>query len=184
MGSISDWNALFAEAYKVCRPGAWVESLEGSCFVESDHCDLPDTSALGQWSRFFVEGGKQLKRTFLVPEKELQRKGMEAAGFIDIQETTFKVSSRTHSVRLPEAHIFVQRPLGTWPRDPVLKEMGTMAQLVLERDTEGYILFVANLLGWSREEVQVYIAHLRREIRSNRYYPYSRQTVVWGRKPE
>lgn len=59
-----------------------------------------------------------------------------------------------------------------------------MAQLVLESDTEGYILFLASILGWSREEVQVYIAHLRREIRSNKYYPYSRQKVVWGRKPE
>lgn len=66
----------------------------------------------------------------------------------------------------------------------MLKEAGTMAQMVLESDTEGYILFVANTLGWSREEVQVYIAHLRREIRSNKYRPYSRQKVVWGRKPE
>lgn len=59
-----------------------------------------------------------------------------------------------------------------------------MAQLVLESDAEGYILFMANALGWSREEVQVYIAHLRREIRSNKYRPYSRQKVVYGRKPE
>ena len=59
-----------------------------------------------------------------------------------------------------------------------------MAQLVLESDAEGYILFMANTLGWSREEVQVYIAHLRREIRSNKYCPYSRQKVVYGRKPE
>ena len=59
-----------------------------------------------------------------------------------------------------------------------------MAQMVLETDTEGYILFVANTLGWTREEVQVYIAHLRREIRSNQYRPYSVQKVVWGRKPK
>ena len=92
MGSIADWTALFEQAYKACKPGGWVESLEGSCYVESDHCDLPDTSALGQWSKFFVEGGKKLGRTFLVVEDDLQRKGMEAAGFVDIQETTFKVS--------------------------------------------------------------------------------------------
>ena len=91
IGSIPDWDALFAEAYKACKPGGWVESLEGSCFVESDDCDLPDTSALGQWSKFFVEGGKQLGRTFLVVEEDLQRKGMEAAGFVDIQERIFKV---------------------------------------------------------------------------------------------
>lgn len=94
MGSISSWDVLFSEAYKACRPGGWVESLEGSCFVESDHCHLPADSALGQWSRFFVERGKKLGRTFLVVEEEVQRKGMEAVGFVDIQESDFKVRSR------------------------------------------------------------------------------------------
>lgn len=93
MGSIVDWNAFFSEAYKACRPGGWVETLEGFCFIESNHCDLPADSALSQWSQFFVEGGKKLRRTFLVLEEEVQRKGMEAAGFVDIQEIDFKVRS-------------------------------------------------------------------------------------------
>lgn len=111
VGSISDWNSLFAEAYRVCRPGGWVESLEGSCFVESDHCDLPDSSALGQWSKFFVEGGKHIGRTFLVLEEELQKKGMEAAGFVDIQETNFKVSECELSMVITESHVL-------WPEAP------------------------------------------------------------------
>lgn len=84
---------VFLQAYKACRPGGWVETLEGFCFIESDHCDLPADSALSQWSQFFVEGGKKLRRTFLVLEEEVQRKGMEAAGFVDIQEIDFKVRS-------------------------------------------------------------------------------------------
>lgn len=55
---------------------------------------------------------------------------------------------------------------------------------MLESDTEGYILFIANTAGWTREEIQVYIAHLRREVRFGRHYPYYRAKVVWGRKPE
>lgn len=65
-----------------------------------------------------------------------------------------------------------------------MKELGTLGQIVLESDTEGYILFIANTVGWSREEIQVYIAHLRREVRYGRHYPYYRAKVVWGRKPE
>ena len=38
--------------------------------------------------------------------------------------------------------------------------------------------------GWTTEEIQVYIATLRREVRSGNYHPYYRQKVVWGRKPE
>ncbi|MBE3048385.1 hypothetical protein IMZ48_38955 [Candidatus Bathyarchaeota archaeon] len=61
--------------------------------------------------------------------------------------------------------------------------MGTLSQVALESDIEGYILFMASTVGWSREEITVYIAHFRREIRSGKFCPYFYQKVVWGRKP-
>ena len=80
--------------------------------------------------------------------------------------------------------VYAQRPLGPWPKDPALKEIGTLVLHSIESDPEGYILFLAGTLGWSREEVQVYLAHYRREVRSNNYCPYYKQRVIWGRKPE
>ena len=65
-----------------------------------------------------------------------------------------------------------------------MKELGQCAEMVMEADTEGYIIFIANVLGWSREEIQVYLAHLRREVRSGKVHGYYKQRVVWGRKPE
>lgn len=62
--------------------------------------------------------------------------------------------------------------------------MGRYAQLVLEQDASGYILFIANTLGWTMEEVMTYSATLRREIRSRKYHGYYKQKIVWGRKPE
>lgn len=50
-------------------------------------------------------------------------------------------------------------------------------------DIEGYILFISGTIGWSREEIQVYIAHLRREMRSGKYHALFKQRAVWGRKP-
>jgi hypothetical protein len=48
----------------------------------------------------------------------------------------------------------------------------------------GYVLFITNVIsGWSREQVLVYIAHLRRELRNNDIHGYCRLRVVWGRKP-
>lgn len=55
--------------------------------------------------------------------------------------------------------------------------------LMMESDVEGYILFIAATIGWTRDEIQVYLAHLRQEVRSNKYYTYYQQRVVWGRKP-
>lgn len=58
---------------------------------------------------------------------------------------------------------------------------------MLEQDPEGLLTFMANAVGWSREEITVYLAHLRREIRSissRGLHPYYHQKIVWGRKPE
>lgn len=42
---------------------------------------------------------------------------------------------------------------------------------------------VVNMLGWSREEIQAYIAHVRNEVRAGDLKPYYRGKVVFGRKP-
>jgi len=46
------------------------------------------------------------------------------------------------------------------------------------------VLFLANTLGWTREEITVYLAMFRREVKSGLYQAYYKQKVVWGRKPE
>jgi len=80
--------------------------------------------------------------------------------------------------------MFRKTLVGSWPKDEKQKEIVTWAKLVIEHDTEGYILFIATTLGWTREDVVAYIKHLHREIRSGRKQGYYRQKVVWGRKPE
>lgn len=73
--------------------------------------------------------------------------------------------------------------MGTWPKDPRLKEIGGYTQLAFEADIEGYVLYPATALGWKREEVTVYAAHVRREMRSPSVHGYYRQKAVYGRKP-
>lgn len=46
---------------------------------------------MGQWGEIFVEGGRKLGRSFSLLEDEEQRKGIEAAGFVDIEESNLKV---------------------------------------------------------------------------------------------
>jgi len=166
VGSIDDWNKLFERAFECIKPGGWLESYEMSTMWESDDGSVKETMALGQWGKIFTEGGRQSGRTFTVVYDELQRKAMEAAGFVDIQERNIK------------------QPIGRWPKDQRLKEIGEVTQLTLEQDAEGYVLFMANTLGWSKEEIMVYLAMFRREVRSGDYHPYYRKKVVWGRKPE
>lgn len=44
--------------------------------------------------------------------------------------------------------------------------------------------FMANQLGWSPEEVTVYAAHLRKEVRQRKVHALYRANVAWAQKPE
>ncbi|KAL1848309.1 hypothetical protein VTK73DRAFT_10164 [Phialemonium thermophilum] len=166
VGSIADWSALFREAFRVLKPGGYLESYEMSGNVGTDDGPLPPTSAVAQWGPLFVQGGRAIGRSFTVVDDGIQRKAMEEAGFVDIQEKNIKC------------------PTGAWPKDPKLREIGRYSQLAVLQDVEGFILFLTTVLNWTREQVQVYIAHLRRELKSEKYHVYYWQKVVWGRKPE
>ncbi|KPM41433.1 hypothetical protein AK830_g5122 [Neonectria ditissima] len=165
VGSIVDWPALFRQAYKCLKPGGYIESYEGSPVISSDDGSVQNTSAMSQWGEIFFEGGRKLGRSFSVLEDDVQKKGMEAAGFVDVSERNFKV------------------PIGGWSQDSTLKEAGQYFQAAILQDIEGTLTFIANLLGWSKEEIDVFGAHYRREIRSKSIHAYFRQRVVWARKP-
>lgn len=91
VGSIKDWTALFKQAYKCLKPGGYIESFEPSSRLQSDDDSVSETSAMSQWGKFFVEGGRILGRPFTVFEDGLQKKAMQEAGFVDIEERDFKV---------------------------------------------------------------------------------------------
>ncbi|KAF9781920.1 hypothetical protein IL306_012767 [Fusarium sp. DS 682] len=135
--------------------------------MDCDDGSITEKSAMHQWGKFFVEGGKKIGRSFTIVEDGVQKSAMEKAGFVNLEERNFKV------------------PIGGWPKDPKMKEIGKFAQVCLEQDIEGYVLFMANTVeGWTKEEIEVYISLLRRELRQGKMHPYYLQKVVWAQKPE
>jgi hypothetical protein len=75
-------------------------------------------------------------------------------------------------------------PIGTWSKDRKLKEMGLYQQqhmvLCLEAFTPG--LF-SRVLGWSKEEYQILISQVRREIYDPKLHLYTQFCFTYGRKP-
>ncbi|UPK99691.1 hypothetical protein LCI18_010626 [Fusarium solani-melongenae] len=166
-GSVPDWYQLYERAYRVTKPGGWIETHEGDPMGQSDDGTLKTGSAIAEWGKFFYEGSKKLGRIFSPIPESLQEKGLKAAGFVDIETKTIKV------------------PVGDWPKDEKQKEIGRFTNLGIETDVEGHITFMANLLdGWTREQVILYCAQLRRELRAKKTHAYYLQRIVWGRKPE
>ncbi|RKL50866.1 hypothetical protein BFJ72_g319 [Fusarium proliferatum] len=165
VGSIIDWPGLFKQAYKCLKPGGYIESHEASPCIGSDDNSVSEDSAMGQWGKIFMEGGRRLQRPFSVLEDNVQVESMNEVGFINIEEEEIKV------------------PIGGWPEDPRLKEAGQYFQAAILQDVEGTLTFIANLLGWSKEEIHVFAARYRREIRSKKVHGYFRGKVVWAQKP-
>ncbi|KAJ4033704.1 hypothetical protein NW758_011312 [Fusarium oxysporum] len=165
VGSIVDWPGLFKQAYKCLKPGGYIESHEASPCIGSDDNSVSEDSAMGQWGKIFMEGGRKLQRPFSILEDNVQVESMKEAGFVTIGEEEIKV------------------PIGGWPEDPKLKEAGQYFQAAILQDVEGTLMFIANLLGWSKEEIHVFAARYRREIRSKKVHGYFRGKVVWAQKP-
>ncbi|KAM0271155.1 hypothetical protein ACHAQH_009174 [Verticillium albo-atrum] len=166
-GAIADWSALFREAYRTTKPGGWCQSCEPECIIRSDDDSItPDTVMGSWWPRMFIEGGKEFGRSFTVLSDGLQRKGMEEAGFVDLHEVNFKL------------------PIGDWPLDPKLAEVGRATRLTLETDLEGYTLYMwKDVLGWDQDEYQTFLTTMRGEMRSRKLHGYMTVRYIYGRKP-
>lgn len=91
VGSVGDWDALFAQAYRALRPGGWVESFETSPRLYSDDDTVPENSAMSQWSKIFFNFGKTIGRPFTVVDDDIQENGMRGAGFVDVGVSERKV---------------------------------------------------------------------------------------------
>ncbi|KAK1761860.1 S-adenosyl-L-methionine-dependent methyltransferase [Phialemonium atrogriseum] len=165
-GSV-DFTALLKQAYKTLKPGGWVETFDFNGYFESDNGTLTNSMALAQWGIIFRKGAEKLGSTasFTVVRDKLQRKALEASGFVNIQEEALKI------------------PSSGWPKDPKLQEVGRYSRAAITNDVDGSVGLLAGQLGYSVDDVKVYAAHLRRELRSNKVHGYYRGSVVWAQKP-
>ena len=93
-GSIKDWFGLFQEAFRCMKPGGYIESFDTSGGFESDDKTVLDNSAMAQWGKIFAEAGEIMGRSFDILGEDLQRRGLEAAGFVDLKEVYYKVRVR------------------------------------------------------------------------------------------
>lgn len=67
--------------------------------------------------------------------------------------------------------------------EPTLKNVGACAFRAIHDDVEGYMTYLATLMGWSQAEVTAFAAHFRRELRDQEIHKYYRLKAVYGKKP-
>lgn len=166
-GAISDWDSLIGEAFKVCRPGGWVEITDPSVNMRSDDGSVREGTAFYEWGLLFNEASSKYGRAMDMVDRGTTLASMKKTGFVDIHRRTFKL------------------PTTPWPRDQRLKQLGAFCRLAMEQDLDGYAMYLfMNGLGWSQQQVAIFLARVRKEMRDPRVQPYFLVEVLYGRKPE
>ena len=74
------------------------------------------------------------------------------------------------------AHIFSQTlkwPINTWPKDKKLKEIGAWNLINMLDGLEGFTFrLFQGVHGWSREEIEVFLAGVRKDMQNKKIHTY------------
>ncbi|KEY79052.1 methyltransferase LaeA [Aspergillus fumigatus] len=165
-GAIRDHDTLFRQAYENLRPGGWLEMA--SMDVNSYSDDGTHLKAVNM-----VEGVKNMHAASKKHGKDMTtaptwKAKMEKAGFINVREDIYKL------------------PQSPWPKDPKLKELGRYHQVNMFEAVGPYsFALFTRYLGWSRAEIEVLVAGMRKELRDYQtYHLYTNVRIVYGQRPE
>ncbi|KAL3426807.1 methyltransferase domain-containing protein [Phlyctema vagabunda] len=162
-GSIADWAKLFKQSFDHTSQGGFFEVADIAFPIMTDDNSFPPESTLKKWSDLIVEGFAKIGRDLA---SAINNKGLvEAAGFANVTEVKYKW------------------PLNRWGADPKAKELGMWAHENLSGGIDGISLAVfTRILGWSREEMEVFLIDVRKELKDRRIHSYMQVIVVHGQK--
>ncbi|KEZ44048.1 hypothetical protein SAPIO_CDS3786 [Scedosporium apiospermum] len=164
-GSIADWPKLFKQSFDNLEPGGWFEVSDITFPLQCDDTSFPETCELSKWSDLMMEASRNLKRP--LDSAYSYKKQLEEAGFVNVVERRFK---------WPHNH---------WPKNKKYKELGTWACENIANGASGLSLALFTRgLGWSAEEVEVFLSGVRKDMRNVRMHTYYTIIVVYGQKPE
>ncbi|KGO40325.1 hypothetical protein PEX1_062550 [Penicillium expansum] len=161
------WRKLYKQAYDALEPGGWIEQVEIDVRVYSDDGTLKKEHQLYGWGAMFIRCSERAGRSLRT--NETMRSAIEEAGFVDVHEKRYKI------------------PIGPWARDLTLKEAGHLQYGHWNAALEGWAMWLLTHFGepepWTKEEVQVYLAKVRKELSNPHIHAYEPGTRVWARKP-
>lgn len=153
MGSISKWPELYNQAYSHLAPGGWIQHLDMDITFTSDDGTVDDSHVMAQWSKTFIDCGEMIGKTFNVVNRSSQ--WLREAEFEEVKQRWFKT------------------PVGPWPKDLRMKQVGIANYHYCLQGCEGWALFLlTKVLQWRSEEVQVFIAKFRNALNDRKTHAY------------
>ncbi|KAL2009086.1 hypothetical protein VTN00DRAFT_7280 [Thermoascus crustaceus] len=165
MGFIADHDRLFSRAFKHLKPGGWFEVQTTDPWFYSDDGTHEKATNCKIFLTNLHEAGEKFGKSMGLVQTWKER--MIKAGFVDVHCEVYKL------------------PIGPWPKDPKLKELGRVQQVQQIEAIGPYTLApFTRILGWTREEVEVLCAGVRNELKDRSLHLYVKVYFVYGRKPK
>jgi SAM-dependent methyltransferase len=162
--SIRDFPRLIDQCYKHLRPGGWIEFHCITGVLGCDDGTIPNDSYLQKFSDNMATSAAKWGTP--VDDPLRWRQQFQDRGFQSVTERIFKC------------------PCSPWPKDKRLKLIGAWEQHNLLNNLEGICMRVfTKTLGMSEEEIRVFLAFLRKDVRNLNMHGYWPYYVVYAQKP-
>ncbi|KAK8179957.1 S-adenosyl-L-methionine-dependent methyltransferase [Phyllosticta capitalensis] len=164
-GAIADWPKLVSRAFAATAPGGWAEFSDYEMRYYAEDGSVKPGNKMVRLAELLCEGADAIGRT-LQPGQHLER-WMKDAGFSNVETRLFKL------------------PLGAWPRDETYKQIGAFNMVQTYEGLEAFILAIfTRVLGWTADEVQVFLAQARADLKRRDTHLILNFWVAFGQRPE
>ncbi|KAK0658353.1 Secondary metabolism regulator LAE1 [Lasiodiplodia hormozganensis] len=160
-----NYLGMLKQAHRHLRPGGWVELHEMNYTPSCDDGSMPDDYQLAKLLSLIGQGlaamGINLDGVHNIKSQ------LRDAGFVNVRERTFKL------------------PFGPWPKDRLLKKVGTYYQAIAMDGLQAIALRpLCKGLGWMPEEVEVFLTGVRKHLMDPSIHTYQVLHVIYAQKPQ
>lgn len=147
------------------KPGGWFELQEILHYPQCHDGSLPEKHPVAEYWGLIHQAlsnlGVNFSATLLLADM------MKEAGFINITTRTFQV------------------PIGTWPKNKVLKMVGLYWRTILIMGLQPIAIGpMTRGLGWTKEQVEVWLIEVRKAYMDVWCHSHMPLYIICGQKPE
>jgi len=163
-GSIADWPKLMRQAYENLNVGGWVEFQDFDLHTYSEDDSIPADNNVQKLYDVLGEACDKMGKT-CSPGRLLEG-WVKDAGFKNVH----------HEMR--------KLPLGTWPVDAKLKQIGALNMLQLLDGLEAFtVASFTHILGWTLEEVKAFLVEVRKDAKKRSVHMLCEWHIVYAQRP-